>query len=178
MVRKSIILAMLLVLSLTLVSRTLTTTQMRENTIRINALELNVLKANVAEEKAKDPEYKPPKDVIVVLDDRGLNFDFDKSIVKEQYYAMLKDLVSYIEENNYHITIAGHTDSKGSNEYNYALSVRRAESVIQKLMEFGLSEGRISGLEGKGELIPIATNETDEGRALNRRIEFNLIRRD
>lgn len=171
MVRKSIILAMLLVLSLTLVSRTLTTTQMRENTIRINALELNVL-------KAKDPEYKPPKDVIVVLDDRGLNFDFDKSIVKEQYYAMLKDLVSYIEENNYDITIAGHTDSKGSNEYNYALSVRRAESVKQKLMEFGLSEGRISGLEGKGELIPIATNETDEGRALNRRIEFNLIRRD
>ena len=115
MVRKSIILAMLLVLSLTLVSRTLTTTQMRENTIRINALELNVLKANVAEEKAKDPEYKPPKDVIVVLDDRGLNFDFDKSIVKEQHYAMLKDLVSYIEENNYDITIAGHTDSKGSN---------------------------------------------------------------
>lgn len=171
MVRKSIILAMLLVLSLTLVSRTLTTTQMRENTIRINALELNVL-------KAKDPEYKPPKDVIVVLDDRGLNFDFDKSIVKEQYYAMLKDLVSYIEENNYDITIASHTDSKGSNEYNYALSVRRAESVKQKLMEFGLSEGRISGLEGKGELIPIATNETDEGRALNRRIEFNLIRRD
>ena len=171
MVRKSIILAMLLVLSLTLVSRTLTTTQMRENTIRINALELNVL-------KAKDPEYKPPKDVIVVLDDRGLNFDFDKSIVKEQYYAMLKDLVSYIEENNYDITIAGHTDSKGSNESNYALSVRRAESVKQKLMEFGLSEGRISGLEGKGELIPIATNETDEGRALNRRIEFNLIRRD
>ena len=129
-------------------------------------------------EKAKDPEYKPPKDVIVVLDDRGLNFDFDKSIVKEQYYAMLKDLVSYIEENNYDITIAGHTDSKGSNEYNYALSVRREESVKQKLMEFGLSEGRISGLEGKGELIPIATNETDEGRALNRRIEFNLIRRD
>lgn len=116
--------------------------------------------------------------MIVVLDDRGLNFDFDKSIVKEQYYAMLKDLVSYIEENNYDITITGHTDSKGSNEYNYALSVRRAESVKQKLMEFGLSEGRISGLEGKGGLIPIATNETDEGRALNRRIEFNLIRRD
>ena len=178
MVRKSIILAMLLVLSLTLVSRTLTTTQMRENTIRINALELNVLKANVAEEKAKDPEYKPPKDVIVVLDDRGLNFDFDKSIVKEQYYAMLKDLVSYIEENNYDITIAGHTDSKGSELYNEKLAMRRANSVKEKLLELGLSPDRIVGLEGRGELEPVASNETEEGRSQNRRIEFNLVRRD
>ena len=161
------------------ISRSLTTTEMRENTIRINALELvKVEKEQEKEQVIEAPKKEIPKKVTVVMDERALLFDFDKSVVKEQYVPILRNVIDYMVANNYDVTIVGHTDSKGSNEYNYALSVRRAESVKQKLMEFGLSEGRISGLEGKGELIPIATNETDEGRALNRRIEFNLIRRD
>ena len=147
----------------------LTTTQMRENTIRINALELKNLDIQNAE---------VPKEMTVVLDERALNFDFDKSNVKPQYFELLNNLKDFIEQNNYEVTIVGHTDSVGSNQYNFGLSRRRAESVKAKLIEFGLSEERIVGIEAMGEEQPIATNETAEGRAQNRRVEFKLIQRE
>ena len=147
----------------------LTTTQMRENTIRINALELKNL-------EIKDTEA--PKEMTVVLDERALNFDFDKSNVKPQYYELLNNLKDFIEQNNYEVTIVGHTDSVGSNQYNFGLSRRRAESVKAKLLEFGLAEERIIGIEARGEEQPIATNDTSEGRAQNRRVEFKLVQRE
>ena len=147
----------------------LTTTQMRENTIRINALELKNL-------EIKDTEA--PKEMTVVLDERALNFDFDKSNVKPQYFELLNNLKDFIEQNNYEVTIVGHTDSVGSNQYNFGLSRRRAESVKAKLLEFGLTEDRIVGIEAMGEEQPIATNETKEGRAQNRRVEFKLVQRE
>ena len=179
MARKSIILLMMVFVSLLSISRALTTTEMRENTIRINALELEKPdKEKEREPVVEAPKKEVPKKVTVVMDERTLLFDFDKSNVKEEYIPMLKTVINYVTENNYDITIVGHTDSKGSNSYNDKLSMRRAMSVKEKLLELGLSPDRISGLEGRGELEPVASNETEEGRALNRRIEFNLIRRD
>ena len=162
------IMAFLLVFSLPALAA-LTTTQMRENTIRINALELKKLDIQNAE---------VPKEMTVVLDERALNFDFDKSNVKPQYYELLNNLKDFIEQNNYEVTIVGHTDSVGSNQYNFGLSRRRAESVKAKLLEFGLSEERIVGIEAMGEEQPIATNDTSEGRAQNRRVEFKLVQRE
>ena len=162
------IMVFLLVFSLPALAA-LTTTQMRENTIRINALELKNLDIQNAE---------VPKEMTVVLDERALNFDFDKSNVKPQYYELLNNLKDFIEQNNYEVTIVGHTDSVGSNQYNFGLSRRRAESVKAKLLEFGLSEERIVGIEAMGEEQPIATNDTNEGRAQNRRVEFKLIQRE
>ena len=147
----------------------LTTTQMRENTIRINALELKNLDIQNAE---------VPKEMTVVLDERALNFDFDKSNVKPQYFELLNNLKDFIEQNNYEVTIVGHTDSVGSNQYNFGLSRRRAESVKAKLLEFGLAEERIAGIEAMGEEQPIATNDTSEGRSQNRRVEFKLVQRE
>jgi len=147
----------------------LTTTQMRENTIRINALELKNLDIQNAE---------VPKEMTVVLDERALNFDFDKSNVKPQYFELLNNLKDFIEQNNYEVTIVGHTDSVGSNQYNFGLSRRRAESVKAKLLEFGLAEERIVGIEAMGEEQPIATNDTSEGRAQNRRVEFKLVQKN
>ena len=147
----------------------LTTTQMRENSIRINALELKNI--DILNSEA-------PKEMTVVLDERALNFDFDKSNVKPQYYELLNNLKEFIEQNNYEVTIVGHTDSVGSNQYNIGLSRRRAESVKAKLLEFGLAENRIVGIEAMGEEQPIATNETNEGRAQNRRVEFKLVQRE
>ena len=164
------IMIFLLVFSLpALAIQTLTTTQMRENTIRINALELKNL-------EIKDTEA--PKEMTVVLDERALNFDFDKSNVKPQYFELLNNLKDFIEQNNYEVTIVGHTDSVGSNQYNFGLSRRRAESVKAKLLEFGLAEERIIGIEAMGEEQPIATNDTSEGRAQNRRVEFKLVQRE
>ena len=162
------IMVFLLVFSLPALAA-LTTTQMRENTIRINALELKKLDIQNAE---------VPKEMTVVLDERALNFDFDKSNVKPQYYELLNNLKDFIEQNNYEVTIVGHTDSVGSNQYNFGLSRRRAESVKAKLLEFGLAEERIVGIEAMGEEQPIATNDTNEGRAQNRRVEFKLIQRE
>ena len=147
----------------------LTTTQMRENSIRINALELK--NGDILNSEA-------PKEMTIVLDERSLNFDFDKSIVKAQYFDLLKNIKEFVEQNNYEITIVGHTDSIGSNQYNFGLSRRRAEAVKAKLLEFGLAEDRIVGIEAMGEEQPIATNATKEGRAQNRRVEFKLVQRE
>ena len=54
----------------------------------------------------------------IVLDERSLNFDFDKSNVKPEYYDLLNNIKKFVEQNNYEITIVGHTDSIGSNAYN------------------------------------------------------------
>ena len=175
--KKSIILIMMIFVSMLSISRSLTTTEMRENTIRINALEL--VKVEKEQEQVKEtPKKEIPKKVTVVMDERTLLFDFDKSVVKEQYIPILRNVIDYMVENNYDVTIVGHTDSKGSELYNEKLSMRRAVSVKEKLLELGLSSDRIVGLEARGELEPVASNETEEGRAQNRRIEFNLVRRD
>ncbi len=162
-------LCLLMLLSLPLTARRLTTTQMRNNTIRINALEIDEVDIT---------RVRGPREVTVVMDSRSLNFDFDKSVVKEQYIPILKNVIDYMIENNYDVTIVGHTDSKGSESYNEKLAMRRATSVKEKLLELGLSSDRIVGLEGRGELEPVSSNETEEGRSQNRRIEFNLVRRD
>ena len=162
-------LCLLMLLSLPLTARRLTTTQMRNNTIRINALEIDEVDIT---------RVRGPREVTVVMDSRSLNFDFDKSVVKEQYIPILKNVIDYMIENNYDVTIVGHTDLKGSESYNEKLAMRRATSVKEKLLELGLSSDRIVGLEGRGELEPVSSNETEEGRSQNRRIEFNLVRRD
>ena len=163
-----IVMLFLLVFSLPALAA-LTTTQIRENSIRINALELK--NVDILNSEA-------PKEMTIVLDERSLNFDFDKSNVKPEYYDLLNNIKEFVEQNNYEITIVGHTDSIGSNAYNFKLSRRRAESVKAKLLEFGLSEDRIVGIEAMGEEQPIATNATKEGRAQNRRVEFKLVQRE
>ena len=67
---------------------------MRENTIRINALEIKNMDITNVE---------APKEMTIVLDERALNFDFDKSVVKPKYFEMLNNLKDFIEQNNYSI---------------------------------------------------------------------------
>ena len=158
----------LLILSSTSFTSTFTTKRMRANSIRINALEINKMEAF--------PE-EPPEEMTIVLDDRALNFDFDKSFVKPQYDEMLTNLKEFIEKNDYEVTIEGHTDYIASNQYNMGLSKRRAEAVKAKLIELGLDPSRIVAIVPKGEEEPVADNSTTEGRAKNRRVEFKLVKR-
>lgn len=161
--RKIGIILFLLIFSVSsLAFQKLTTTQMRKNTIRINALELDTLDVGV------------PRSMTIVLDDRALNFDFDKYIVKKKNYSILRNLVEYIQVKNYKVSIIGHTDSYGPDAYNDKLSLKRAEAVRDKLIEFGLEKNRIVSVLGEGERNPIATNKTREGRLKNRRVEFHL----
>lgn len=163
-----LIMSLLMLLALPATARKLTTTQMRNNTIRINALEL---------EEVDITKVRGPREVTVVLDSRSLHFDFDRYNVKAEYYSLLQNLIEYMNYNDYDVTIVGHTDSKGTEAYNMGLGQRRADSVKAKLLEFGLVSDRILGTESRGESEPVATNDTEEGRAQNRRIEFHLMRR-
>ena len=167
------IIALGLLVASPLMARRLTTTQMRENTIRINALELD----EPAPEPIPEPTPEPPKDDETIVFDSGrLNFDFDKSVVKPQYYELLRNLKDYLEQQDMRVSIIGHTDSKGSDAYNMALGMRRAVAVRDKLLEFGLNPARILSVESRGESEPIAPNDTDQGRFENRRIEFKATK--
>ena len=176
---RSIIVAIgLLVAAVPLSARKLTTTQMRENTIRINALEIEEPGDNTVPAKKITCEDIMGPIQPIVFDEGALNFDFDKSYVKPYYNGLLGILKEFLNEKDYNVSITGHTDSKGSDAYNMALGMRRAKAVKDRLIELGLSSSRIRGIDSKGESEPIATNETDEGRAQNRRIEFDVRNRD
>jgi len=166
------IIALGLLVASPLMARRLTTTQMRENTIRINALELE----EPAPEPIPEPTPEPPRQETFVFDSGRLNFDFDKSVVKPQYYELLRNVKDYAEQQDLKLTIIGHTDSKGSDAYNMALGMRRAVAVRDKLLEFGLDPARILGVESRGESEPIAPNDTEQGRFENRRIEFKATK--
>ena len=167
------IIALGLLVASPLMARRLTTTQMRENTIRINALEIEEPAPEPVPEPQPQPQPEPqPEEPGWVFDSGRLNFDFDKSVVKPQYFELLRNVKDYVEQNDFKLTIIGHTDSKGTDAYNMALGMRRAIAVRDKLLEFGLDPSRILGVESRGESEPIATNDTEEGRFENRRIEF------
>ena len=167
------IIALGLLVASPLMARRLTTTQMRENTIRINALELE----EPAPEPIPEPVPEPaPEPQTWVFDSGRLNFDFDKSVVKPQYFELLRNVKDYAEQHDLKLTIIGHTDSKGSDAYNMALGMRRAVAVRDKLIEFGLDPARILSVESRGESEPIAPNDTEQGRFENRRIEFKATK--
>ena len=102
-------------------------------------------------------------------------FDFDKSVIKPEGKAKLDDLIGKIKDINLEVIIAvGHTDSVGSDKYNQKLSVRRSEAVKAYLVSKGIEKNRVY-TEGKGEKQPVADNKTAEGRAKNRRVEFEVV---
>lgn len=102
-------------------------------------------------------------------------FDFDKSIVKPEGQASLDKLVEDIGDVDLEVIIAtGHTDSIGTEAYNQDLSIRRAEAVKAYLVSKGVDPKQVF-TEGKGELQPVASNKTREGRAKNRRVEIEVV---
>lgn len=96
-------------------------------------------------------------------------FEYDISDVAEHYDDDLQNLAALlVDHQNLNVTIEGHTDNMGSEVYNMVLSERRANSVKDRLVAFGVSSVRIK-VVSKGESEPQATNDTEEGRAMNRR---------
>jgi OOP family OmpA-OmpF porin len=110
-------------------------------------------------------------DVIVL---RGVNFDFDKSTLTVNAKTILDDVAAaLVARSDIGFEIGGHTDAKGSDEYNQKLSERRAKSVLDYLAKKGVDKKRMTS-KGYGEAMPVADNETDEGRELNRRVELRV----
>ncbi|MBU1700811.1 MAG: PorV/PorQ family protein [Candidatus Eisenbacteria bacterium] len=104
-----------------------------------------------------------------------INFKFGTAEISHaDPIPVLNDVIRIMNENpEIRVKITGHTDNIGSDEYNTALSLRRAEAVKAYLVERGIDAGRFV-TEGKGESVPVDTNDTDDGRARNRRIEFEV----
>lgn len=107
---------------------------------------------------------------------KNIFFDFDKYDLKDESIVELKKLISFMEDNpNIKIEISGHTDNKGSDEYNKTLSEQRAKAVYDYLVNKGSISADRLVYKGYGETQPIKTNETEEGRAYNRRTEFKIL---
>lgn len=117
-----------------------------------------------------------PVEVGQVVRLNNIFFALDKSELLPESDAELARLVTLMQENpGLVIAIGGHTDAQGADDYNLNLSQRRVETVMQYLSDAGVQASRYSG-KGYGEATPIADNETEEGRALNRRVEFEIVK--
>ncbi|MBI2337522.1 MAG: OmpA family protein [Deltaproteobacteria bacterium] len=117
------------------------------------------------------PCLTQPMESKVVLD--GVNFDFDKSSLRPESYAILDGNVTKLKSNSKKVTVEGHTDSIGTDAYNQKLSERRAQTVYNYFTSKGIGAARLTAV-GKGEASPVADNKTDEGRFKNRRVELHV----
>lgn len=131
-------------------------TVMKDDLIKINAVEM--LKGIKADGK-------------IAL--YGIYFDFDKVEVKPESEATLVEIAKLLKENPaLNLYVAGHTDMKGAYEYNMNLSKQRAEAVVNELVKkYGIAASRLTAA-GVGPLAPVSTNQTEDGRKLNRRVEL------
>ena len=103
-------------------------------------------------------------------------FGFDRYDIRPEAYPVLDDVVLILERNPaMEVEIQGHTDSIGDAAYNQGLSEKRAKAIMDYLASHGIASYRLSA-KGYGETLPIASNETEEGRAQNRRVQLRRIR--
>jgi OmpA-OmpF porin, OOP family len=120
--------------------------------------------------------FLTPIEVGLTVRLKNIYFDFDKTTLKSESFVELDKVVDFLKQNaSVSIEIAGHTDSKGSDTYNENLSQGRSQSVVDYLVSQGIDASRLQA-HGYGESKPIDSNDTDEGRANNRRVEFTVLK--
>jgi outer membrane protein OmpA-like peptidoglycan-associated protein len=131
-----------------------------------------------AEEMQKDIEGAKIERVgegIKITFDSGILFDVDKATLKPEAQANLTKMAEILKKYpDTNILIEGHTDATGSDEYNLRLSQSRSQSVANYLAGLAVDPARFSTM-GYGESQPVATNDTPEGRQLNRRVELAIM---
>jgi outer membrane protein OmpA-like peptidoglycan-associated protein len=115
------------------------------------------------------------KNAIQILD--KIYFDTNKTTIKKVSFTLLDEIAKVINDNPdiKLIEVSGHTDSVGNDASNMKLSQGRAEAVVKHLVEIGKVDASRLTAKGYGETKPIDTNDTDAGRAMNRRVEFNIL---
>lgn len=123
-------------------------------------------------EKAVAKAAPAPAPERIVL--RGINFDFDKAIIKPEFMPVLDVAQGILKERpDLKVVVEGHTCNIGTDAYNQKLSERRAKAVYEYLVKKGVNAANLSTV-GLGETQPMADNKTESGRQLNRRVEFKL----
>ncbi len=105
----------------------------------------------------------------------GITFDVGKATIKPESMGEINRIVQLMNENpTLKFSVEGHTDSTGNAASNQTLSEQRSQAIVDKLVELGIAKDRLTAV-GKGQNSPIADNNTEEGRAKNRRVEFVKI---
>jgi OOP family OmpA-OmpF porin len=138
----------------------------------------------VPNERDKCPNTRPGAvvdldgcEVEAVIELEGVYFDFDKATIKPEGKVVLNEAAALLKKHERVVVeVAGHTDSVGSDAYNQGLSERRANSVKDYLTAQGVTATRLTA-KGYGESQPVASNDTDAGRAENRRVELIVLDR-
>jgi outer membrane protein OmpA-like peptidoglycan-associated protein len=106
----------------------------------------------------------------------GITFDVNKASLKPESMGTINQVLAMLKEKpDLKLEVGGHTDSDGSDENNLKLSQQRADAVVKKLVELGIDAGRLTA-KGYGETKPVADNNSFEGKAKNRRVEFVLVK--
>ncbi len=138
-----------------------------------NVLEIPALKGNQFYKSSfkVDIQFEAPRSF--VLD--NCTFESGKATLKVEAYAVLDELVDYLKrKEDERIEIGGHTDNVGKAEVNMVLSTNRANTVREYLLSKGIAPDRVFS-KGYGLTVPIAENDTDEGRQMNRRTEVKIL---
>jgi OmpA-OmpF porin, OOP family len=120
--------------------------------------------------------YLVPIEIGQVVRLNNVFFDFDKWDLRPESFVELDRVVKLLKENPaIEIEMSAHTDSYGTDDYNFKLSDNRARSVMEYILSKGIATNRIKS-QGYGETKPVAPNDTDENRQLNRRVEFTILK--
>jgi outer membrane protein OmpA-like peptidoglycan-associated protein len=121
--------------------------------------------------------YLEPIEVGVTVRLKNIYFDFDKTTLKKESFVELNKVVDFLKQNStVEVEISGHTDNKGSDEYNSTLSQGRSQAVVDYIISQGIESHRLTP-HGYGESKPIDTNDTPDGQANNRRVEFTVLKK-
>ena len=121
--------------------------------------------------------YLQPIEVGVTVRLKNIYFDFNKTTLQQESFVELNKVVDFLKQNpSVEIEIAGHTDDKGSDLYNETLSQGRSQTVVDYIISQGIEGFRLTA-HGYGESKPIDSNDTAEGQANNRRVEFTVMKK-
>ena len=113
--------------------------------------------------------------LVMNLDEGYVKFDFDQAALRQESREILSRIAGILfTSEDFAITISGHTDARGNDQYNQRLSERRAQAVADYLIEAGLARERFT-VQGLGKAYPVDTGASDEAHARNRRVELGIV---
>jgi OOP family OmpA-OmpF porin len=123
---------------------------------------------------AKIPRVKVMQDRIEITE--KIQFDLDQATIKSESHDLLDEITKVFLDNPQitKVDIVGHTSDEGADKYNKTLSEKRAKAVVEYLSSHGVDAARMTS-KGMGETRPIADNKTEEGKEMNRRVEFLIV---
>jgi outer membrane protein OmpA-like peptidoglycan-associated protein len=143
------------------------------------AVNLSYLKqiSNIDVGKADVADYSQKATQKIASGEWQINFDVGRATLKPEGKDVIEQIYNIlIQAENAKLELVGHTDNTGTQEGNYSLSRARAEAVKNFLISKGIPANRFQKIEGKGQDIPVGDNNTLAGKAMNRRVEVNLLK--